>query len=67
MLFRCRFDVNVVKMSNQHDDVAVASMRRGEMTKEPEFKSILEEPYYLDPHYLASLFCLRAELNNVIP
>lgn len=50
MLFRRLFDVNVVTMSNQHYDVALASMRRGEMMK---------EPYCLDPHYLVSLFCLR--------
>ena len=38
MLFRRRFDVNIVTSSNQRDDVA--SMRRGKMTKESEFKSI---------------------------
>ena len=32
MFFRRRFDINVVKTLNQHDDVALASMRRGEMT-----------------------------------
>ena len=31
-------DVNVVMTSNQRDDVALALMRRGEMTKELEFK-----------------------------
>ena len=32
MLFRRGFDINVVTTSNQHDDVALASMRRCEMT-----------------------------------
>ena len=32
MLFRRRFDVNVVTTSNQRDGVALASIRRGEMT-----------------------------------
>ena len=31
-VFRRRFDINVVKTLNQRDDVALASMRRGEMT-----------------------------------
>ena len=48
-------DEKVVTTSNQHDDVALASIQRGEMTKESEFKSMWEEPYYLDPHYLVSL------------
>ena len=61
MLFRRRFDVNVVTMSNQNDDFALASMRRGEMTREPEFKSIWEDLS------ASTLFCLRTDLNNVYP
>ena len=33
VFFRRRFDINVVKTLDQRDDVALASMRRGEMTK----------------------------------
>ena len=31
-VFRRRFDINVVKTLDQRDDVALASMRRSEMT-----------------------------------